>query len=254
MMRNISAIILTKNEEKNIKNCLENLKWCDEVLIIDDNSTDRTIEIVKKYKTIVYSRPLNNDFSSQRNFGISKAKSDWVLFVDSDEVISDGLVYEISNAIQRKDRHLNDFDGFYIKRAYVMWGRKLRYGEVGDEWRLRLAKKTAGRWEGKVHERWKVKGLVGRLNNPIFHFPHQTLDEFLKEINFYTDIRAQELKSKKVKVFFWSIILYPLSKFIINYIFKRGFLDGVHGLVFAIIMSLHSFLVRGKLWLMWGKE
>lgn len=253
-MQSISAIILTKNEEQNIKNCLESLKWCDEIVIVDDYSIDKTINIARKYKTTIYSRALNGDFSSQRNFGISKAKSDWVLFVDSDETVSDGLVYEISNAIQLKDRQLNEFDGFFIKRTYFMWRKKLRYGEVGNEWRLRLAKKTVGQWEGKVHERWRIKGLVGKLNNPIFHFPHQTLDEFFKEINFYTDIRAQELHAKKIKVYWWSVIVYPTGKFIVNFFIKRGFLDGVHGLVFAITMSFHSFLVRGKLWLLWRKE
>ncbi len=243
----ITVIILTKNEEQNIEKCIESVKWCDEIILIDDNSTDKTLQIAKKYKTIIYSHPLNNNFSNQRNFGISKAKNEWILFLDADEVISDALSYEISNAIGLKDQNLNDFSGFYIKRVDYMWDKKLKYGETGNAWCLRLAKKTSGQWEGKIHERWKVKGLVGKLVNPILHFPHQTLKEFLQEVNFYTDIRAKELKEKNTRVFFWSIILYPLGKFVVNYIFKRGFLDGVCGLIVAIIMSFHSFLVRSKL-------
>jgi hypothetical protein len=114
---------------------------------------------------------------------------------------------------------------------------------------LRLGRKGFGEWKGMAHERWKINGPVGKLMNPILHFPHKTFDEFLKEINFYTDIRAKELKDKNMKVFFWSIFFYPLGKFVINYVVKRGFMDGIHGLVFAITMSFHSFLVRGKLWL-----
>lgn len=245
----ISVIILTKNEEQNIGKCIESVKWCTEIILIDDNSSDKTAEIAKKYKTTIYSHALNNDFSAQRNFGISKATYEWILFVDADEIVSDALAYEVSNAIQLKDQNLKDFNGFYIKRVYFMWGKKLKYGETGGECRLRLGKKTAGQWIGKVHERWKMKGLVGKLVNPILHFPHQTLEEFLGEVNFYTNIRAEELKFKKVRVFFWSILLYPLGKFLVNYFIKRGFMDGVHGLVFAIVMSFHSFLVRGKLWL-----
>lgn len=245
----ISAIILTKNEEQNIKRCLESVKWCDEIIIVDDKSSDKTLEIAKKYKTTIYTNSLNNDFSAQRNFGLSKVKNEWVLFVDADEVISDALAYEISNAIVLKDQNLRNFNGFYIKRSDFIWGRILKYGEAGNIKLLRLGEKGSGIWVGKTHEKWEVEGLIGKLINPILHLPHQTLDEFLKEVNFYTDIRAEELKDKNAKVFFWSILLYPLGKFIVNYIFKRGFMDGIQGLVFAIIMSGHSFLVRGKLWL-----
>lgn len=245
----ISVIILTKNEEQNIEKCIQSVKWCDEIIVVDDNSSDKTIEIAKKYKTTIHQRSLSNNFSAQRNFGLSKAKNEWVLFIDSDEIVSDALAYEISNAIILKDQNLRNFNGFYIKRSDFMWGKQLRYGEIGNIKLLRLGKKDSGFWEGKTHEKWKIEGLIGGLSNPLLHYPHTTLEEFLKEINFYTDIRANELKNKKNKVFFWSILLYPLGKFIFNYIIKRGFLDGMQGLVLAIIMSGHSFLVRGKLWL-----
>ena len=245
----ISAVILTKNEEQNIEKCLESVKWCDEIIVVDDNSSDKTIEIAKKYKTTIYHHPLNNDFSAQRNFGLSKAKNEWALFIDSDEIVSDALAYEISNAVGLKDQDLRPFNGFYIKRVDFMWGKELKYGETGSVKLLRLAKKDAGVWVGMAHEKWKIDGSVGKLINPLKHFPHKTLDEFLKEINFYTEIRAMELKNKNIKAFFWSILLYPLGKFALNYLLRRGFLDGMQGLVFAIVMSFHSFLVRGKLWL-----
>lgn len=250
----ISVVILTKNEEKNIKRCLDSVNWCDEIIIVDDNSSDRTIEIVKKYKTLLYSNPLNGDFSSARNFGLSKAKNDWVLFVDSDEVVSDALAYEISNAIGLKDQNLRNFNGFYIRRSDFIWGKQLKYGETGDIKLLRLGRKGFGEWKEKAHEKWEMEGPVGKLINPLLHFPHETLEEFLKEINFYTDIRAKELKDKNAKAFFWSIALYPAGKFIVNYFLKRGFIDGIQGLVFAITMSFHSFLVRGKLWLKEGEK
>ncbi len=130
----------------------------------------------------------------------------------------------------------------------------MRYGETGSIKLLRLAKKDSGIWEGKVHERWKVKGKVWELKNPLLHCPHQTISEFLSEINFYSTIRTQELFDQGVKTSVWQIIIYPLGKFIQNYFFKRGFLDGIPGFVVATIMSFHSFLVRGKLWQLWEKN
>lgn len=245
----ISAVILTKNEEENIGRCLESVKWCDEIIVIDDKSSDRTIGIARKYKAAIYSHPLNNDFSAQRNFGISKAKNEWVLFVDSDEVVSDALAYEVSNAIGLKDQNLNGFNGFYVRRSDFIWGKQLKYGETGNIKLLRLARKNYGAWKGMAHEKWEVKGPIGNLKNPLLHYPHKTLEEFLKEVNFYTDIRARELKSKNTKVFFHTILLYPLGKFIINYFIERGFMDGIPGLITATVMSFHSFLTRGKLWL-----
>jgi glycosyltransferase involved in cell wall biosynthesis len=249
----ISVVILTKNEEKVIGRCLESVKWCDEIIVIDDNSLDKTAEIARKFNAKVYSRSLNKDFSAQRNFGLSKAKEEWVFFVDSDEVVSDALVYEIQNAIRFKDQNLREFNGFYIKRSDFIWGKQLKYGETGNVKLLRLGKKGAGVWEGMIHERWAIRGTVGDLKNPILHFPHQNLGEFLNEINFYTDIKANELRNKNTKTFFLSILLYPLGKFFLNYFLKKGFMDGIQGLMVAIIMSFHSFLVRGKLWLKYNE-
>jgi glycosyltransferase involved in cell wall biosynthesis len=248
----ISVVILTRNEEQNIQKCLESVKWCDEIIIIDDASSDNTIEIAKKYKVAIYRNPLNGNFSAQRNFGLTKTKNDWILFVDSDEVVSDALAYEISNAIGLRGQNLKNFNGFCIRREDFMWGKRLKHGESNIKI-LRLGRKGAGSWRGMAHEIWDIKEPVGTLFNPMLHFPHKNLVEFLREINFYTDIRARELKEKKSKVSFWSILIYPLGKFMIDYIFKKGFMDGIHGLVFAIAMSFHSLLVRGKLWLINNK-
>lgn len=253
MFQLITAVILVKNEEKHIAECIKSLNFCDEILVIDDYSTDKTIESINKLsskKVKIIRHFLNNDFSQSRNFGLLKAKNEWIFFVDSDEIVSEGLAFEVSNTISSWTSGMeNEYKGFFIRRIDLMWRKSLKYGETGNIKLLRLARKDSGLWEGRIHEKWKIRGIVGTLKNPIIHRPHQTISEFLREINFYTDIRAEELKSKKNKVFFWSIILFPLGKFILNYFVKRGFMDGIHGLVFAIIMSYHSFLVRSKLWL-----
>ncbi len=246
----ISAVVLTKNEEKNISECLESLSWCDEIIVIDDHSIDKTVELAKKMSAKVYIRSLQNNFSEQRNFGLEKASGDWVLFIDADERVTPALWYEI---MQHTNIPINPYSGYLLKRTDTMWEKGLKHGETGNIKILRLAKKDTGKWEGKVHETWKINGQTLVLNNSLLHYPHVNLDNFLKEINFYTDLRATELFDRKVKASWWTIILYPKAKFILNYFIKRGFLDGMPGLVFAVMMSFHSFLVRGKLWLLWQK-
>ncbi|MGI8419342.1 MAG: glycosyltransferase family 2 protein [Candidatus Levyibacteriota bacterium] len=246
----ISAIVLTRNEEKNIEACLDSLSWCDERIVIDDYSEDKTVDIAKKKGAKVFHHTLQNDFAQQRNFALTKANGDWILFVDADERVSSALWYEI---MQRTNESLEYFSGFYIKRQDTMWGKLLRHGETGNITLLRLAKKDAGKWEGQVHEEWKVSGKTLTLQNYLDHYPHTTITEFLKEINFYTDLRAQELFKKKKTANWFTIIFYPKSKFVLNYFIKGGYQDGLPGFVFAMMMSLHSFLVRSKLWLLWEK-
>ncbi len=247
----ISAIILTKNEENNIEACLESLSWCDEKIVIDDHSVDKTVDIAKKKGAKVFIHSMHNDFSEQRNYGLDKATGDWILFIDADERVSNALWYEI---MQHSSESIDDCNGYYLKRQDSMWGKVLKHGETGKILLLRLAKKGTGKWEGKVHERWIVQGKTQLLKNPLDHFPHTTVTEFLQEINFYTDIRSEELFNNKIRPTWLSIMVYPNIKFILNYFFKRGFLDGLPGLVFAIMMSLHSFLVRSKLWLIWQNK
>lgn len=254
-MSEISAIILTKNEEENIVDCLESVLFCQEIIVIDDNSSDRTCELVEGYikiypKIKLFTRTLGTDFSAQRQFGIDKTKFDWVLFVDADERIPIELAHEIEENIEKK----SDYGGYLIQRKDIMWGKMLMYGETGKIKLLRLFNKNHGKLIGTVHETWRTEKPVDRLQSYIIHYPHPTISEFLREINFYTDIRAQELFGNKIRANFISILLYPKAKFINNFIFKRGFMDGMPGLVHALIMSFHSFLVRGKLWLLWQKS
>lgn len=246
----ISVIILTRNEEKNILDCLETVSWADEIIILDDNSTDRTVEIAEnqKLKNLkVLSQTLNEDFSKQRNYALSHATNDWALFIDADERVTSELRREINDfIIEEKAKPV--FNGMFIKRKDVMWGKLLEHGETGNIKLLRLARKKSGVWYGKVHERWLIEGDTDTFQNPLLHYPHGTISEFLSEINFYTTLRAKELLGKGEKASVLKILFYPKAKFIQNYIFRLGFLDGLEGLVQAILMSFHSFLVRAKLW------
>jgi glycosyltransferase involved in cell wall biosynthesis len=247
----LSIVILTKNEEKNILDCLESVSWADEIIIVDDYSVDLTEAVVRQFirnkKIKFYKRRLEDDFSAQRNFALLKCKYDWVLFVDADERVTKGLREEI-NSILINSKNNPKENGYYITRKDVIWGKTLKHGEAGNIKLLRFGRKDSGQWTGTVHEVWNINGNIGELEGGLLHFPHQTISEFLREVNYYTTLRAKELFKAGVKTTVWQIIFYPKAKFILNYFVKLGFLDGIEGLMFAIIMSMHSFLVRAKLW------
>lgn len=239
----ISAITLTKNSEKTIKNTLTSLSFCEEVIVIDDDSKDGTKKIAQSLKATIYEKKLNNDFSESRNFGLSKAKYDWVLFIDSDETVSPQLQEEIKKAITAQE-----YDGYKIPRVDIFDSKILQHGETGNMKFLRLGKKSKGKWKRTVHETWDIEGKIGELSKPILHSPHPTVKEFLSEINTYSTLHAEELKKEGKKANVFTIVAYPTGKFIQNYIFKLGFLDGTAGFIVATMMSFHSFLSQGKLW------
>lgn len=244
----ISAIILSHNSEDSIAKTLQSLSWCDERIVIDDDSADSTKKIVQKYKSQFFLRKLHGDFAAQRNFGLEKAKGDWVLFIDSDEIVSPALAAEIKKSVKI------DCAGFYIKRQDTMFGRTLHFGETGNVRLIRLARKDAGTWMRTVHEVWDVKGIVGTLENPLDHFPHPNVAQFISEINIYSTLNARYFHSQNVHVKWWHILAYPAGKFFVDYVWLGGFRDGTPGAIVAITMSMHSFLTRAKLWLLWHKK
>lgn len=245
----ITVIILAKNEEGNIVDCLESVSFADEVIVIDDESTDRTFEVSRQNGAKVLKRKLDHDFSKQRNFALSQATHEWVLFLDADERVDKDLVEEIKQAVLNES-----IDGYFLRRVDKLFGKILTYGELLNKKFVRLARKNSGKWTGTVHEEWSVGGKLSTLKNPILHVPHQTIAEFIREINYYTTLRAKELYSNGVRVSWYGIIFYTKAKFIQTYVLRLGFLEGMPGLILSLIMSLHSFLVRGKLYLLQNKK
>ncbi len=243
----ISAVILSHNSGRSITKTLASVAFCAERIVIDDFSTDDSVQCAKKAGAVVYKRRLNGDFAAQRNFGLSKTVGQWILFVDSDEIVSPKLAGEIRKAVAI------DCAGFYLKRQDWMYGRRLLHGETGSVRLVRLAKKGAGVWDRPVHETWNVKGTVGTLVNPLDHFPHPNVAQFIDEINVYSTMNAKYLYEKNIHVPWWHILAYPAAKFFVDYVWYAGFLDGTPGAIVAVMMSMHSFLTRAKLWLLWHK-
>lgn len=242
----ISAVVLTHNEEKNIENCINALSFCDEIVVLDDSSTDQTIMIAKKLKVKVISRVSNGNFSEQRNFALTEAKGDWILFVDADEIVTNELKKSIGEVF-KKDSPIT----YYIKRRDFFWGKELIYGETAkarNKGIIRLVRKNSGVWRGLVHEEFIFSGESGILSGFLDHYPHQTLKEFIYDINSYSTIRAKELLQQGKQPNILKIIFYPLGKFLLTYFIYLGFLDGPAGFCYAFMMSFHSFLVRAKVY------
>ncbi len=245
----LTAIILTRNEQENIQRCLNSLKFSDEILVIDDYSDDLTVQIAEENGAKVYIHGLNSDYSSQRNFALSKAAGSWVLFVDADEIVTKELAGEIRSVIENDTVIM----GYYLKRYDYLWDKKLDKGEIGSVRLLRLARRGTGEWSRKVHEVWEIRGETGYLDNPLLHYPHQTLNEFIRHVDEQSTIHAlanneEGKKSGVIKIIFW-----PIAKFIQNWIIRGGFLNGTVGIIIALMMSFHSYLAWSKLWLLQKK-
>ena len=216
----VSTIILN-SDNRDIKKTLASVGFCDEV--------------------IVWQKPVDGNWAAARNEAKATAKNDWVLFVGSDEMVT----RELKDEIQKLSEG-DGVEGYYLKRRDVFWGRELKYGEVGNVKLLRFGNKNAGNWVRRVHEFWDIKN-TRVLKNPLRHYPHQTVREFITSINFYTDIDADELYKDGKKVTFFRLIANPLGKFLRNYFLNFGFLDGPPGFVYAFLMSFHSLTVRVKM-------
>lgn len=242
-MAKISAIVLARNEEGSLLKCLKALSWCDEIILIDDYSTDKTHEIAKKFEAKIYKRKLNNDFSSQRNFALKKAKYEWSFFVDSDEIVTELLANEIRDSIDNEG-----INGFWVNRLDVFMGQKMNGGEWGSQWLLRVVRTKKGKWEREVHEVLKVDGQTAKLSSPLLHSPAKNLKSYISKINFYSSIHSRSNKTEGKNENLLKIIFWPIAKFFVNFFIKRGYKDGTHGFVFAVMMSFHSFLSWSKQW------
>jgi glycosyltransferase involved in cell wall biosynthesis len=238
----VSACVLTCNERGRLAECLERLAWADEIVVVDDESTDGTVEVARHFTSRVFVRAKQEDFAAQRNFAMEQARGEWMLFVDADERVTEVLRDEIREAVGRP-RH----SGYLLRRQEIHFGHFFRHGESLHVPLLRLARRGAGRWVGRVHERWRVLGPTAVLRHPLLHYSHADIAHFVEVANYYTTLDARRLLEEGRGGRAWQLIAYPFASFIRNYVWRQGFRDGTPGFIFACLMALHPFLSRAKL-------
>ena len=238
---NISAIIITRNEEENIKDCMRSLNFSDEVIVVDNNSSDQTKHYAKALGVKVYEIP-GLDFSYLRNVGKEMAKSQWLLYVDADERISNALAEEIKVAVSNPS----------IFSAYRVLRQNYYFGKLwpNEEKIIRLVRKEAliG-WQGKLHETPIVAGKVGYLTAPLLHYTHRDLTSMIKKTNEWSEIEAQlRYKSDHPKMSWWRFFRVMWTAFLRSYIVEGGWKIGIVGLIESLYQAFSIFITYAKLW------
>jgi glycosyltransferase involved in cell wall biosynthesis len=241
-MDKISAIVITKDEEKNINQCLESIKWVDEIIVVDAESDDKTIELAKKFTDKVFLKKWEG-YVPQKKFALSKTTNEWVLSIDADERISP----ELKEEILKEDP--GDTDGFVIRRKNFLFGKEITTCGWNNDFQMRLFKKSKTELvEIKVHEGFNVIGEKGKLKNVIIHNTFHSIHNYLKKVNEYTSLRAGEIYESKNKVTAFSIFFHTFSAFFRYYISLKGFKDGMQGLIISFVYSVSNMLTYVKIW------
>lgn len=245
MKRSVSAIIIVKNEENNIRACLDSVKWVDEIVVIDSGSTDSTEDVCREY-TDKYFFMEWQGFGVQKQRALDRATSEWVLSIDADERVGEGLKDEIIGVLDT-DKNI-EASGFFVPRRSTYLGRKIRYCGWYPDYVLRLAaREQASFTNDYVHEKLEVGGDVGKLQNDLFHFPYKNMGHNYRKINDYSDIAAREMFKSGKTVTWPMVFLRSFFAFIRVLILKRGILDGWQGVALSLTSSVHVFLKYVKL-------
>lgn len=242
-MKPLSVIIITKNEEKNISRTLESVKWADEIILIDSQSEDKTVEIAVSFGCKIYSPPWHG-FGPAKREAVAKASHDWILSIDADEVVSEHLKAEIQSALSADD----DMAGYYMPRCTNFLGKWIRHCGWYPDYILRLFRKSKGNInKNVVHEAVEVSGKTGYLKSDLLHYSYPTLEEYFKKYNLYTTIGAEELFKKNKKAGIIDIVFKPFIAFIKHFIIKAGFLDGIEGFLVSFLSSTAVMVKYAKL-------
>ena len=238
----ISATIITLNEERNIARAMESLRCCDEIVVIDSNSTDRTCEIAANLGARVIENPFPG-YAKQKNFASEQASHDWILSIDADEALSEALEAEIWQI----KKHGPEYDSYTFPRLAQYLGRWILHGGWHPDRKVRLFDRRKAEWVGDyVHESVKVRGRVGHLEGNLLHFTCDSLSEHLRTLDRYTTLAAQQLIDQKRKIGWTELLLDPPWTFVRTYFFQRGFLDGAEGLAIAYMAAYYNFSKYAK--------
>jgi len=238
----ISATIITLNEQKNIVRAIESLRCCDEIVVVDCGSNDRTREAAEKLGARVLESQWRG-FAGQKNYAASEASHDWILSIDADEAVSEALEAEIWQIKKSGPQ----FDGYTMPRLARYLGRWILHSGWYPDRKVRLYDRRKARWIGDfVHESVRVEGKIGHLKGNLLHYTCDTLSEHLRTMDRYTTLAAEEMVALGRKVRWQDLVLDPPWTFLRTYILKAGFLDGWEGLTIAYMSAFYNFLKYSK--------
>lgn len=239
----ISAVLITLNEERNIGKALKSLEGVvQEVIVVDCDSSDKTVKFAQKMGAKVYFRKFDN-FANQKNWATNKATNPWILSLDADEVIPSGLALEIRQAVKNEK-----FSAFFIPRRNFILGGEIKHSRWNPDVHIWLWRKDKGKWVGDVHEEVIVSGKAGKLKNAKFHFKEDSVSELIKSNDFYSSLLAESLFKKGVRFSQLHLIWDPIFEFFIRFVYKLGFLDGWRGFVLAYLMVIYRISVLIKIY------
>jgi len=240
----ISAIVVCFNEEENIRACLESLGWCDEIVVVDSFSTDRTVEICRQYTNRVLQRPWAG-YRDQKAFAHSQATKEWVFLVDADERVPAELRGEILSALERFG---NRYAAFSVPRLVYYLGRWWWRGGWYPDYDIRIFRRDLATWGGSdPHERILIQGSVRRLRHPLHHFSYRNISDHLRRINHFTTVSSGELRGQRRRWHWMDNLCRPAFRFFRFYLWKRGFLEGFPGFFVAVTAAVYVFLKYAKL-------
>jgi len=242
----LAAVIITKNEERNIAACLASVAWANERIVVDAESRDRTVEVATSLATWVQVRPWSG-YGPQKNFGIERAISEWILIVDADERITPVLRDEIQSVLVAESTAA--VSGFEIPRKNYFYGRWIRGGGLYPDYQLRLFRKSAGRYDDtKLHENLRVQGRVARLRQSMDHYSMPTIETHVRKMAWYTTLGAQEKLTHRSTVTVREIAGHHLGTLLKTYVLRGGWRDGVYGVIVALFAGMHTFVKYAKAW------
>lgn len=247
LSKGISVIVATKNEEKNISECLESVKWADEIIVIDMLSSDKTRDIAKKYTNKIFNSD-GGSFQSvpfNKNIGFKKATKEWIFVLDADERVSPLLYHEIKTKTSQ-----NKFDGFKVYFNTYFLGKPLRCTYLYGLFHIRLFKNGQGNYSNINHHlQLNFHGKLGRLKNPIDHLYIEKINDYIKRIIIYSlaDTSFFDNVMKKRKWWYY-LAIRPICIFFYVFFAKKGFLDGWRGFIFSVLVSFYYFAERANVW------
>lgn len=244
-MSSLSVILITKNEQENIRECLESVRWADEIIVVDSGSTDKTVEYTRKYTKKIFEREWQG-FGATKNFALSKVKGEWVLSIDADERVTPELATEIQKVVQSRTTR---FVGYSFPRKAFFLGRWIKHCGWYPGRVVRLFRRNAGTFtDSQVHESLRVAGAVGELSADLLHFTDPNLFHYFQKFNRYTSLAVDEMATRSESFSLSQLAFRPLWTFIRMYMIKLGFLDGIEGFILCVLSSCYVFTKYAKLW------